>query len=65
MLAAHGLTRAEADRSAWVIERGGRRLEGAAALSRVLEELDALELKPEAKVKILRENAARLLKLQL
>jgi predicted DCC family thiol-disulfide oxidoreductase YuxK len=40
MLAAHGLTRAEADRSAWVIERGGRRLEGAAALNRVLEELD-------------------------
>jgi len=34
MLAAHGLTRAEADQSAWVIERGGRRLEGAAALSR-------------------------------
>ncbi len=32
---------------------------------RVLEELDALSLKPEAKVKILRENAARLLKLQL
>ncbi|HSO94060.1 MAG TPA: amidohydrolase family protein [Candidatus Dormibacteraeota bacterium] len=33
--------------------------------SRVLEEFDTLELKPEAKVKILRENAARLLKLQL
>jgi uncharacterized protein len=33
--------------------------------ARVLEELDALELKPEAKVKILRENAARLLKIQL
>lgn len=32
---------------------------------RVLEELDGLELKPEARVKILRENAARLLKLQL
>lgn len=32
---------------------------------RVLNELDALELKPEAKVKILRENAAQLLKLQL
>ena len=32
---------------------------------RVLEEFDALDLKPEAKVKILRENAARLLKLQL
>jgi len=33
--------------------------------SRVLDELDALELKPEAKAKIKRENAARLLKLQL
>jgi predicted TIM-barrel fold metal-dependent hydrolase len=33
--------------------------------ARVLDELDALELNPEAKVKILRENAARLLKLQL
>ena len=33
--------------------------------ARVIEELEALELKPEAKVKILRENAARLLKLQL
>ena len=33
--------------------------------ARVLDELDALELKPQAKVKILRENAARLLKLQL
>jgi predicted DCC family thiol-disulfide oxidoreductase YuxK len=39
VLAAHGLTRAEVDRSAWVIERGGRRLAGAAALNRVLEEL--------------------------
>ena len=39
VLAAHGLTRAEADRSAWAIEPGGRRLEGAAALNRVLEEL--------------------------
>lgn len=33
--------------------------------ARVLEEMDGLELKPEAKVKILRENAARLLKLEL
>lgn len=39
MLDAHGLTRAEVDRSAWAIEPGGRRLEGAAALNRVLEEL--------------------------
>ena len=39
VLAAHGLTRADADRSAWAIEPGGRRQEGAAALNRVLEEL--------------------------
>ena len=39
ILAGHGLTRAEADRSAWVIEPGGRRLEGAAAFNRVLREL--------------------------
>jgi predicted TIM-barrel fold metal-dependent hydrolase len=31
----------------------------------VLEELDALSLKPEAKAKILRENASKLLKLEL
>jgi predicted TIM-barrel fold metal-dependent hydrolase len=33
--------------------------------ARVIEELDGLQLKPEVKVKILRENAAKLLKLQL
>jgi uncharacterized protein len=33
--------------------------------ARVIEELSTLQLKPEATVKILRENAARLLKLQL
>ncbi len=33
--------------------------------SRVLDEMDTLPLKPEAKVKILRENAAKLLKLEL
>ncbi len=33
--------------------------------ARVIEELGSLQLKPEAAVKILRENAARLLKLQL
>jgi predicted DCC family thiol-disulfide oxidoreductase YuxK len=38
-MAEHGLTRAEVDRSAWAIEPGGRRLEGAAALNRVLAEL--------------------------
>jgi predicted DCC family thiol-disulfide oxidoreductase YuxK len=39
VLAAHGLTRAAVDRSAWAVEPGGRRLEGAAALNRVLLEL--------------------------
>jgi predicted DCC family thiol-disulfide oxidoreductase YuxK len=39
VLTAVGLTRAEADRSAWAVEPGGRRLAGAAALNRVLEEL--------------------------
>jgi len=33
--------------------------------ARVLDEIDDLALKPEAKVKILRENAAKLLKLEL
>jgi len=32
-----GLTRAEADRAAWLIEPGGQRHEGAAAVSRALE----------------------------
>jgi predicted DCC family thiol-disulfide oxidoreductase YuxK len=39
VLDAHGLTRAEADRSAWAIEPGGRRLEGAQGVNRVLTEL--------------------------
>ena len=39
VLAAHGLTRADVDRSAWAIEPDGRRLEGAAAINRVLAEL--------------------------
>lgn len=39
VLAAHRLTRAEVDRSAWAIGPGDRRLAGAAALNRVLEEL--------------------------
>jgi predicted DCC family thiol-disulfide oxidoreductase YuxK len=38
-LARFGVTRSEADRSAWTIETGGARLEGAAALNRVLREL--------------------------
>ena len=35
----YGVTRPEADRSAWLIEPGGRRLEGAAAITRTLEAL--------------------------
>ena len=35
----YGLTRPEADRSAWVVEPGGHKLEGAAAINRVLFEL--------------------------
>ena len=34
-----GLTRAEVDRAAWVVEPGGRKFEGAAAINRVLREL--------------------------
>lgn len=34
-----GLTRQEVDRASWAVERGGRRFEGAAAISRVLREL--------------------------
>src|SRR5256885_14605196 len=34
-----GLTREQADRAAWSIDRSGGRLEGAAALNRVLAEL--------------------------
>jgi len=39
VLERHGLTREEADRAAWSIDRSGGRLEGAAALNRVLAEL--------------------------
>src|SRR5260370_24664797 len=35
----HGITRPEADRAAWTLDYDGRRLEGAAALNRVLAEL--------------------------
>jgi predicted DCC family thiol-disulfide oxidoreductase YuxK len=35
----YGVTRPEADRSAWTIDPEGRRLEGAAAVNRVLAEL--------------------------
>ena len=34
-----GLTREEVGRAAWAVEPGGRRLEGAAAINRVLREL--------------------------
>ena len=34
-----GITRPEADRAAWTIDRSGKRLQGAAAINRVLEEL--------------------------
>lgn len=35
----YGVTRAEADRAAWTLDRDGARLEGAAAINRVLREL--------------------------
>jgi predicted DCC family thiol-disulfide oxidoreductase YuxK len=34
-----GLTRAEVDRASWAVDRGGRRFEGAAGISRILREL--------------------------
>ena len=39
VLERYGVTQAEAGRSAWTIDPDGRRLEGAAALNRVLAEL--------------------------
>jgi predicted DCC family thiol-disulfide oxidoreductase YuxK len=39
VLALYGITREEADRAAWTIDRDGRRLEGAAAASRVMREM--------------------------
>jgi len=35
----YGISRQEADRAAWSIDRDGHRLEGAAAMNRVLDEL--------------------------
>jgi predicted DCC family thiol-disulfide oxidoreductase YuxK len=35
----HGITREEADRSAWAVDRSGRRWEGVAAINRVMREL--------------------------
>ncbi len=39
VLARYGLSRDEVDRAAWSIDREGRRLEGAAAINRVLREV--------------------------
>src|SRR5438094_1074613 len=39
ILERYGVTREEADRAAWTIDRRGKRLQGAAAINRVLEEL--------------------------
>jgi predicted DCC family thiol-disulfide oxidoreductase YuxK len=39
VLTRYGVTREEADRAAWTIDRGGLRLEGAAAMNRALREL--------------------------
>lgn len=35
----YGISRSEADRAAWTVDAGGRRLGGAAAVNRVLHEL--------------------------
>ena len=39
VLEEYGITREQADRAAWTIDRDGRRLEGAAAINRVLDGL--------------------------
>ena len=39
LIEALGLTREEVDRASWAVEKGGRRYEGAAGMSRVLREL--------------------------
>ncbi len=41
-LESYGITRREADRAAWSIDSDGRRLEGAAAVNRVLAELGGI-----------------------
>lgn len=41
-LESYGVTRREADRAAWTIDSAGRRLEGAAAVNRVLAELGGI-----------------------
>jgi len=42
VLEKYGLTREQAERSAWAIDAAGRRWEGAAAINRVLRELGGL-----------------------
>jgi predicted DCC family thiol-disulfide oxidoreductase YuxK len=42
VLARYGLTREEADRSAWTIEADGNRSQGAAAMNRVLREMGSV-----------------------
>ncbi len=39
VLSRHGISRAQADREAWTIDRAGARLGGAAAINRVLVEM--------------------------
>ena len=39
VLARYGLTREEADRAVWAIERDGKRSQGAAAMNRVLRQM--------------------------
>jgi predicted DCC family thiol-disulfide oxidoreductase YuxK len=39
VLERYGITREEADRASWTVDRWGGRLEGAAAMNRVLREL--------------------------
>lgn len=39
LIEAMGLTREEVGRASWAVERGGRRFEGAAGMSRALREL--------------------------
>jgi predicted DCC family thiol-disulfide oxidoreductase YuxK len=38
----YGITRQQADRAAWTVDGDGRRLEGAAAVNRVLAEMEGI-----------------------
>ena len=42
VLERYGITRAAADRAAWTVDGEGRRLEGAAAINRVLAEMPGI-----------------------